>query len=1290
MTLQTNVRKVFEFPAPLTSSNTVEENWMIGGNLVQVCSVLATALAVVTPVSFPLNLQANQDTISSTFSGQVSPNWSADIRLTFTGKNSVWPSVDVGPDDSLNVAWIEGIFNAPMALYFKRVGRNGSVMVDDLKLTNWTEAEPGYSSGDMSPPQIAVDSMGNVHIAWVDRRDVTYGEVYYTMLDLVGNTLIDDTRLTNNANDQEHSLSASVDRYDCVHLFWRVGITVGMPLLYLKIDPSLDNQDGDSADVNAITIIDPMPISYTRAYPRMDVDSQGNVHIFYLGFTYDPLAYRVYYVMLDNVGTILINETEIVAFPTVIDLAMFAGGDGFVHVAWVYDQIYYSKLDPYLDDQDGSPANISQIGIILDRQVSNATGVFTRNPRITEDTSGNVSVVWDQHAAGELAEFFRTKYSVDGTVLIDAEFLTNRYQNVAVIAGFLLDTTVDSTGRVYVVWSDARDAGKDEIYYKYSFDTVKDLPQPVVADAGGPYAGYEGESLTFDAGNSTGTSLEYRWDFDNDGTWDTSWLSEPVYEHIYGDDYDGLVKVEVRTPSGIKEVDVDHMYFHARGFMTFVYKGFYQAQSFVPKETTLAAVDLNLGINHGSPKDLLYVTIRETLDGANLTQASKNPTELEKGCHKQGFLDYHEVTFDFPDITVDPGQKYWIVVTSPGTGGTGIYQICGTSKNYIEGEHWIHGKDGWNRSIQADLRFRTYSAYTPEEQQGPSSIDIVQVKVTNLAPTLSMVVGPPQGEGEDIDFEIKITDPGSDDIEVFWWGDCTGWPSVPKQYPNDPTVVPDPFPSTDINPRDVKDGQLVVCGDDGTYQWNVEVVDDDSGITTMSGTFNVVNELPEYAITFCPQIVGCIPTRYEGESTEYWIILEDPGSDDIDLEWNWSDGSPSEIAIYYNDGIGPDLPNSPNGTYPFPVHDARNHSFGDDGTYNVSVFAEDDDGGMSPIWAEVTILNVAPSLSVAPPQLLIADEGIEVNLRAEAIDLGSDDLTFNWSWEHGKSESHTYYNDGVGPDPPDSPIGTFPFSASSNSTHTYGDDCTCNVTLRVEDDDGGFVTYSTTIEVSNVRPSIVGPMRAYAKGNLTLRIAGEKWHDVVLRLYDSSVETASGSIFRTPGSPDEQSITMEGVVIDLLNNNFTALVEYTPLDDPINGQVNGATPVWLIFTPCDGGEESYLHHAFNVKHPDTWMWEVEDFRLFLVGLNISFEATATDPGSDDLTFTWTWGDGASTSTTFFNDGTGPDTYPSPDINPVTITDVQNHAFISEGLYIVELDIIDDDGGTVHYSFDLTL
>jgi hypothetical protein len=72
-------------------------------------------------------------------------------------------------------------------------------------------------------------------------------------------------------------------------------------------------------------------------------------------------------------------------------------------------------------------------------------------------------------------------------------------------------------------------------------------------------------------------------------------------------------------------------------------------------------------------------------------------------------------------------------------------------------------------------------------------------------------------------------------------------------------------------------------------------------------------------------------------------------------------------------------------------------------------------------------------------------------ITVDAMDDGSDDLTFTWG-----GVSHTYFNDGLGPDPPSSPWGTFPFYASDRLELDYTPGMT--VDLTVSDDDGGATT----------------------------------------------------------------------------------------------------------------------------------------------------------------------------------------------------------------------------------------
>lgn len=71
---------------------------------------------------------------------------------------------------------------------------------------------------------------------------------------------------------------------------------------------------------------------------------------------------------------------------------------------------------------------------------------------------------------------------------------------------------------------------------------------PSEADANGPYQGYGGLPIIFDASNSSDPNndpLQYRWDFNNDESWDTEWLSTSTTNHIWNDDYEGIIKLEV-------------------------------------------------------------------------------------------------------------------------------------------------------------------------------------------------------------------------------------------------------------------------------------------------------------------------------------------------------------------------------------------------------------------------------------------------------------------------------------------------------------------------------------------------------------------------------------------------------------------------------------------------------------------------------------------------------------------------------------------------------------------------
>jgi len=91
--------------------------------------------------------------------------------------------------------------------------------------------------------------------------------------------------------------------------------------------------------------------------------------------------------------------------------------------------------------------------------------------------------------------------------------------------------------------------------------------EPPTAEANGPYSGSVCEvasvTITFtcvgsyDNDESGSEIVQYRWDFDNDGNWDTSWLdfSDPTTDMVYTEAFDGTARVQVMDDEGDTDTD---------------------------------------------------------------------------------------------------------------------------------------------------------------------------------------------------------------------------------------------------------------------------------------------------------------------------------------------------------------------------------------------------------------------------------------------------------------------------------------------------------------------------------------------------------------------------------------------------------------------------------------------------------------------------------------------------------------------------------------------------------------
>ncbi|UCE36359.1 MAG: PKD domain-containing protein [Thermoplasmata archaeon] len=530
---------------------------------------------------------------------------------------------------------------------------------------------------------------------------------------------------------------------------------------------------------------------------------------------------------------------------------------------------------------------------------------------------------------------------------------------------------------------------------------------------------------------------------------------------------------------------------------------------------------------------------------------------------------------------------------------------------------------------------------TVTDDDGGIGVDTMTVTVNNVDPIVN--AGPDQSvdEGETVTFSGSFTDPGWLDTHTIEWDFGDGGS-------DSGTLTP-----------------TYVYGDNGLYAVTLIVTDDDGGVGIDTLYVTVLNVIPTIE-SFGPFTIN------EGSPIAITATANDPGSDDLTFTWEFELG-PTLINIYFNDGVGPDPWQSPWGTYPFSATDTVQHTYGDDGVYEISLTVEDDDGGLITYMTTITVNNVPATIDPFGPFTI--DEGSPITLTAISTDPGSDDLTFIWEFELGPTITNVYYNDGIGPDPYPSPEGIYPFTVSDMIEHIYGDNGVYYVTLTVEDDDGGVSFYPTTITVNNVAPTV--EVEAYMLVDFTLRVAGEKWHDVRMYIYADGVEIGYVAIIREPGDPDDQSKTIYDVKCDV-TKTITVTVEYTPWDDPPNGQWTGADPCWVTFTFEDGSEIT-LHHNFNVNHPGTYIWNI-DVNQYFVGKEITFKATATDPGSDDLIFTWEFEPGVIVENVYFNDGIGPDPFQSPwGTYPFQVIDIVEYTFPFASDYTVTLTVEDDDG-----------
>jgi len=174
------------------------------------------------------------------------------------------------------------------------------------------------------------------------------------------------------------------------------------------------------------------------------------------------------------------------------------------------------------------------------------------------------------------------------------------------------------------------------------------------------------------------------------------------------------------------------------------------AQSFKPTKNVLTRVELMIGKNSTTIYDY-RVAIRANLTGFDLTSisvpAANIPTE-----------NFSWVEFDFPDITVTPGETYYIVSSTVNATDNWYAWGMKTGDAYSYGTvyYTIDDEETWLEETGGDMTFRTYGIYN-QPPEPPAINGKTKIRINIL-----------------YEYTFVSTDPDADEIYYcIDWGDGT-------------------------------------------------------------------------------------------------------------------------------------------------------------------------------------------------------------------------------------------------------------------------------------------------------------------------------------------------------------------------------------------------------------------------------------------------------------------------------------------------------------------------------------
>ena len=594
------------------------------------------------------------------------------------------------------------------------------------------------------------------------------------------------------------------------------------------------------------------------------------------------------------------------------------------------------------------------------------------------------------------------------------------------------------------------DTNGDEAIDAHSAIPVLDVTHVNTAPTaalGGPYTGVEGTPITFDASASTdldGDTLQYRWDFQSDGTWDTGWDASPISPPLtFGDDTTGTVTMEVSD-----------------GELTASATAAYAIANAPPQILSVSIT----GANEGSP--------------ATITVTFSDP----------GWLDTHTAFLDWGTGEMD---TFAVAASHDPPAAVGTFTVTHTYGDDFTYAGTLVIVDDDGGSVIQDLSVPVGNvapavASTEVELFVQAQVclrvagnswntvrmDFYQDTVLLASTSITRVPGSPNDQVQCVVVDIDLLTSHTYTANVTFEpkagakkGANSVWVLVaPMKTPTTPGHslltfhhvfhVGDPTKYVWTKPMSGLAAKLIGgcgCGGDDDHEHDGDKCDDEHG-----------NHDGEHEHDDCgdDHQDDCIDSDNGCGGDDGGCSVGDDacgrGDQTCGSQDGCSSGGVAQCGVS-SDGCGGD-DHRKSGSDDGSARNGGETDHGKDGggrcgdTDNRCKDDDDHDHEHDDECGEDHEHDDGD-----------CGGGVQIHFRATATDPGTDDLTFTWTFGDGTSENHTYFNNGVSPDPRPSSPGHRPVVVTDSVLHSLRQPCGKQVTLTVADDDGGVTTIVLTI-----------------------------------------------------------------------------------------------------------------------------------------------------------------------------------------------------------------------------------